>query len=100
MSARLLIPSSRVVALSVFSHIADGPHDHEMSSENTQAPAAIPAPKPPSDVEKEDKAKPGAHWKLNEEHVLPKNNIPLVFTGLMACVFLAALDQVCAKSLL
>lgn len=40
------------------------------------------------------KAKPGASWKANEQHVLPKNNIPLVFSGLMLCVFLAALDQV------
>lgn len=36
------------------------------------------------------------HWKQGEEHVLPKNNLPVVFTGLMACVFLAALDQVCS----
>ncbi|RPD66097.1 MFS amino acid permease [Lentinus tigrinus ALCF2SS1-7] len=68
-----------------------------MSSEKSQAPAdtRAPAPDPPSaELEKGgDKAKPGAHWKLNEEHVLPKNNIPIVFTGLMACVFLAALDQ-------
>ncbi|KAI0362028.1 MFS amino acid permease [Trametes cingulata] len=37
--------------------------------------------------------KPGQHWKEGEEHVLPKNNIPVVFTGLMCCTFLAALDQ-------
>lgn len=37
--------------------------------------------------------KPGASWKANEEHVLPKNNLPLVFSGLMLTVFLAALDQ-------
>ena len=40
------------------------------------------------------KTKPGASWKANEQHVLPKNNMPLVFAGLMLCVFLAALDQV------
>ncbi|KAI0082659.1 MFS general substrate transporter [Panus rudis PR-1116 ss-1] len=37
--------------------------------------------------------KPGQSWKEHEEHVLPKNNLPVVFAGLMACTFLAALDQ-------
>ncbi|KAI1795901.1 MFS amino acid permease [Ganoderma leucocontextum] len=54
---------------------------------------ATPSP-PSSDVKTgEQLAKSTAHWKLNEEHVLPKNRMSLVFTGLMACVFLAALDQ-------
>ncbi|KAF9469176.1 MFS general substrate transporter [Collybia nuda] len=39
------------------------------------------------------KAKPGASWKADETHVLPKNRLPIVFFGLMACVFLAAIDQ-------
>ncbi|RXW18730.1 hypothetical protein EST38_g7128 [Candolleomyces aberdarensis] len=59
------------------------------------------------------KASPGASWKTEERHVLPENNILLVrrrdkvsgvkcqtltdviqvFTGFMACIFLAALDQ-------
>jgi hypothetical protein len=43
---------------------------------------------------KHEKAAPGASWKANEEHVLPQNRIGIVFTGLMCCVFLAALDQV------
>ncbi|KAH9901357.1 MFS amino acid permease [Cubamyces lactineus] len=43
--------------------------------------------------EPEKRGKPGQHWKQGEEHVLPKNNIPIVFTGLMCCIFLAALDQ-------
>lgn len=34
------------------------------------------------------------HCKQGEEHVLPKNRLGFVFAGLMACVFLAALDQV------
>ncbi|KAF9013990.1 major facilitator superfamily domain-containing protein [Cyathus striatus] len=38
-------------------------------------------------------SKPGASWKDNEEHVLPKNNLPIVFSGLMLTVFLSALDQ-------
>lgn len=37
---------------------------------------------------------PGQSWKQGEEHVLPHNRIGIVFFGLMACTFLAALDQV------
>jgi hypothetical protein len=29
------------------------------------------------------KAKPGAAWKANETHVLPKNRLVIVFFGLM-----------------
>ncbi|KAI0093668.1 MFS general substrate transporter [Irpex rosettiformis] len=36
---------------------------------------------------------PGQSWKQHEEHVLPRNRIGIVFLGLMACTFLAALDQ-------
>lgn len=45
------------------------------------------------------KAKPGA-WKDDaaEIHVIPKNNMTIVFSGLMCCVFLAALDQVCFEN--
>ncbi|KAI0788876.1 MFS general substrate transporter [Abortiporus biennis] len=39
------------------------------------------------------KNKPGATWKANEEHVLPHNNLPLVFCSLMLTLFLSALDQ-------
>ncbi|KAH8109974.1 MFS general substrate transporter [Phellopilus nigrolimitatus] len=39
------------------------------------------------------KAEPGASWKAKEKHVLPRNRIFVVFSGLMLCVFLAALDQ-------
>lgn len=34
-----------------------------------------------------------ASWKANEQHVVPHNNMPLVFFGLMMTIFLAALDQ-------
>lgn len=40
------------------------------------------------------KAKPGASWKDNEQHVLPKNRLGIVFFGLCCCIFLAAIDQV------
>lgn len=41
----------------------------------------------------EKKAKPGAAWKEGETHVLPKNNLPVVFVCFGFCTFLAALDQ-------
>ncbi|KIM59170.1 hypothetical protein SCLCIDRAFT_1217953 [Scleroderma citrinum Foug A] len=39
------------------------------------------------------KSAPGATWKNNEEHIVPKNRLGIVFAGLMCSVFLAALDQ-------
>lgn len=50
-------------------------------------------PAPPTPME-EKKAKHGAAWKAGETHVLPNNNLPVVFTSFMFCTFLAALDQV------
>lgn len=47
---------------------------------------AVPAPGAVSHA-------PGASWKANEQHVLPKNNLPLVFFGFMLAIFLAAIDQ-------
>lgn len=61
------------------------------------------------------KAAPGASWKAKEAHVLPKNRLGIVrfsnisdrfdrrklcqvFFGLMATVFLAAIDQVWVPS--
>ena len=41
-----------------------------------------------------EKHRPGGTWRDNEEHVLPNNRLGIVFSGLMACIFLAALDQV------
>ncbi|KAG8217743.1 hypothetical protein J3R82DRAFT_5903 [Butyriboletus roseoflavus] len=40
------------------------------------------------------KAEPGASWKANEQHIVPKNRLGIVFFGLMCSIFLAALDQV------
>ncbi|KAG2137519.1 MFS general substrate transporter [Suillus clintonianus] len=42
---------------------------------------------------KEAKERPSPSWKRNEEHVVPKNRMSIVFFGLMCTVFLAALDQ-------
>lgn len=50
-----------------------------------------PTPAPSAHAEK---IEPGAAWKDGETHVLPKNNLPIVFTALGFCTFLAALDQV------
>ncbi|KAG1891200.1 major facilitator superfamily domain-containing protein [Suillus subluteus] len=47
----------------------------------------------PSSPVKEAKERPGASWKKDEEHVVPKNRMGIVFFGLMCSVFLAALDQ-------
>ena len=63
-------------------------------SEQGAIPAAL-APADSSDMEKGKKEKPVQHWKQGEEHIIPKNRMSLVFSGLMCCVFLAALDQVC-----
>ncbi|KAJ6623516.1 MFS general substrate transporter [Mycena sp. CBHHK59/15] len=41
----------------------------------------------------ERKAAPGASWKADETHVLPKNRLPIVFLALTLTVFLAAMDQ-------
>ena len=41
------------------------------------------------------KARPGASWKDGEQHVVPYNRLGFVFAGLMCCIFLAAIDQVC-----
>ncbi|KAH7889336.1 major facilitator superfamily domain-containing protein [Phlebopus sp. FC_14] len=52
------------------------------------------AAKPETSADKPvQKAKPGASWSQNEEHVLPKNRLGIVMFGLMCCMFLAALDQ-------
>ncbi|EMD38555.1 hypothetical protein CERSUDRAFT_135443 [Gelatoporia subvermispora B] len=58
-----------------------------MEKESQSAPPAL------TGASAEHKLKPGQAWKQGEEHVLPKNNMPVVFCGLMACTFLAALDQ-------
>ncbi|KAK0210903.1 MFS general substrate transporter [Desarmillaria ectypa] len=55
------------------------------SSALDPAPDVIAAPK--------KKAKPGESWKAQETQVLPKNRLPIVFFGFMACVFLSAIDQ-------
>ncbi|KAF8892484.1 MFS amino acid permease [Infundibulicybe gibba] len=39
------------------------------------------------------KQKPGASWKQSETQEIPKNRLVIVCFGLMACVFLAAIDQ-------
>ncbi|CAA7271543.1 unnamed protein product [Cyclocybe aegerita] len=57
--------------------------------------SSTPTTPPEKSEKRAGKAKvpPGASWKEAETHVLPKNNLAIVFSGLMACVFLAAIDQ-------
>jgi MFS family permease len=38
---------------------------------------------------------PGASWATQEIQIIPKNNLPIVCTGLALSLFLAAIDQVC-----
>lgn len=45
------------------------------------------------DIAGEPAAKKKGHWLEKDVHVIPKNNLPIVFSALMLCVFLAALDQ-------
>jgi hypothetical protein len=45
-------------------------------------------------TESATRAAPGASWAGEETHVVPKNNLPVVLTGLALCIFLAAIDQV------
>ncbi|KAI9064407.1 MFS amino acid permease [Trametes sanguinea] len=54
---------------------------------------ATPAPNTDPEKGQQKGEKHVQHWKQGEELVLPKNNIPIVFAGLMCCTFLAALDQ-------
>ncbi|KAF8163478.1 MFS amino acid permease [Crassisporium funariophilum] len=61
-----------------------------MSSESAKAENAPQGAHPASSKEK---AAPGSSWKTDEKHVLPKNRLSIVFAGLMACIFLAAVDQ-------
>lgn len=59
-----------------------------MPSNNTEPPLS-PGTNQPSP----ENLAPGSSWKDNETHVLPKNRLGIVFFGLCACVFLAAIDQ-------
>jgi hypothetical protein len=54
----------------------------------------IAAPAESSSTTKAAKYEPGASWKNQETQQIPKNRIAIVFSGLMACIFLAAIDQV------
>ncbi|KAL0946650.1 hypothetical protein HGRIS_012844 [Hohenbuehelia grisea] len=57
------------------------------------APEQDTAAPPRASIQKERAAKPGASWKTEETHLVPKNRLNIVFAGLMCTVFLAALDQ-------
>ncbi|CAO1617856.1 unnamed protein product [Sympodiomycopsis kandeliae] len=50
-------------------------------------------PQSPATQSKTEDGKGRAHWLQKDEHVIPKNNLWVVFPGLMLCVGLAALDQ-------
>ncbi|PWN28469.1 MFS general substrate transporter [Jaminaea rosea] len=48
---------------------------------------------PAHKAELEPAGKKKEHWLEKDVHVIPKNNLLVVFSALMLCVFLAALDQ-------
>jgi hypothetical protein len=48
-------------------------------------------------LEKDNKTRASADARANERQVLPENRLWIVFPGLMCCIFLAALDQVCSQ---
>ncbi|KZT11343.1 MFS general substrate transporter [Laetiporus sulphureus 93-53] len=56
-------------------------------SEKQPQDAAAPSP------QNDEKAKEHKSWRANEQQVLPENRLGIVFFGLMASVFLSALDQ-------
>ncbi|KAJ7709772.1 MFS general substrate transporter [Mycena rosella] len=61
-------------------------------------PAAAPDPVPEKSTadgkrDPEEKRAPGASWKADETHHLPKNRLPIVFLALALSVFLSAMDQ-------
>ncbi|KAF8265941.1 major facilitator superfamily domain-containing protein [Lactarius quietus] len=56
-------------------------------------PTDTPIPHARNSPSHQEKPKAGASWKAPEQQVLTQNRLWIVFPGLMACVFLAALDQ-------
>ncbi|KAJ7343348.1 major facilitator superfamily domain-containing protein [Mycena albidolilacea] len=66
-----------------------------MSSQPAAAPPVPPPEKSSSEETQtvEKPPKPGASWKANETHHLPKNRLPIVFLALTLTTFLAAMDQ-------
>ncbi|KAJ6547701.1 major facilitator superfamily domain-containing protein [Mycena capillaripes] len=66
-----------------------------MASAPTDAPQS-PVPEMTAAEEKraiEEKRAPGASWKADETHHLPKNRLSIVFLALTLTTFLAAMDQ-------
>ncbi|KAI0273327.1 MFS general substrate transporter [Gloeopeniophorella convolvens] len=71
--------------------MADAQQQPSRPSHDEKIPAATETDhaSPPA----HEKRKAGASWKAGEQHVLPENRLWIVFSGLMCCIFLAALDQ-------
>lgn len=61
----------------------------EKVATSPSSPVQDIAPEKPLDGKREH-----GHWKAGEEHVIPQNNLKIVFPGLMLTTFLAAMDQV------
>jgi len=59
-----------------------------MGSPEVDTPVNAPSNSTPA------KHAPGASWANQETQQIPKNRLAIVFSGLMLCIFLAAIDQV------
>ena len=67
----------------------------QYATDTNSASVTLPSPQSlrEDDVEKQSTIEEKEGYESNEEIVLPKNNLIIVFIGLMLSVFLAALDQ-------
>lgn len=65
---------------------ASSHHDEDATRVSSPQEETVAAPS-------QSQPKAGKHWLQNDEHVIPKNNLWVVFTGLMLSVALSALDQ-------
>ncbi|EJU00412.1 MFS amino acid permease [Dacryopinax primogenitus] len=78
----------------VDSRLDPTPEDAPTDLEKASPSALPPTPEHGNDAHQTgEKPQPGEHWKNQEVHEIPHNNMLLVFPGLMLSVFLAALDQ-------
>ncbi|KAJ7685325.1 major facilitator superfamily domain-containing protein [Mycena polygramma] len=64
-----------------------------MASTPADAPSAPEKTVDEENVNAEEKRRPGASWKADETHHLPKNRLSIVFLALTLTTFLAAMDQ-------
>ncbi|THU98311.1 MFS general substrate transporter [Dendrothele bispora CBS 962.96] len=67
--------------------------DAKIVAQDASATSTTPTPGAAVMSVPTDKEKNGSNWQEQELYSIPKNNLKVVFTGLMLSVFLAAMDQ-------